>query len=382
LRISIVAGYFLPVPPLKGGATERSWHGLARRFAAAGHTVTFVSRAWPGLPDRESAMGVTHVRVAGFDHTRHLLANVALDFMWGMRVASALPEGDVVICNTITLPAWLHDVRPGAGKVAVMIGRTPKGQVKFYGRVARIYAPSRFLAAQIKQPWAFERTRVIGYPIEWGLHAAAAAQGQGPVIIGYVGRLHSEKGISLLLRAACLLAKRTDLPEWRLRLVGPSSVREGGGGDEWIQKLRMESAAELGSRVDWQPPEFDPGRLAGVYGAIDVFCYPSLAEKGETFGVSVAEAMAAGCAVVVSALGCFSDLVEDGETGLIFDHHSKNPEQPLSDCLRRLVADAAARRDLAARGQLRSRRFDFPEVSRMILEDLALITRTDAKIQH
>ena len=123
-----------------------------------------------------------------------------------MRVARALPAGDVVICNTVTLPVWLRLVRPAAGRVAVMMGRSPKGQVRFYGGVARIYAPSSFVAGQIASARASERTRVIGYPIDWALHARSAGQTGSPVTVGYVGRLHPEKGIELLVRAACRLA--------------------------------------------------------------------------------------------------------------------------------------------------------------------------------
>jgi glycosyltransferase involved in cell wall biosynthesis len=379
LRISIVTGYFLPVPPLSGGATERSWYGLARIFAATGHTVTFISRKWPALPSVQTVEGINHIRLDGFDHTQHLIANIALDFIWGLRVSQVLPEADVVICNTVTMPAWLGIFNPKAGKIAVMIGRTPKGQVGFYRGVSRIYAPSTYLASQISQAWAVKRTKVIGYPIEWGLQSAASAQGSLPLTIGFAGRIHPEKGIPLLLKAACLLARRKDLPEWRLKLVGPSSIREGGGGDGWLEALRLENKPMLEGRIEWAGPEYDPVKLARLYGTMDIFCYPSLAEKGETFGVSVAEAMAAGCAVVVSALGCFRDLVEDGRTGLVFDHNSKNPEQILSDCLARLIAGGAFRTEIAGRGQIKARTFDYPEVSRVILEDLSLFTPTVAK---
>ena len=374
MRISIVTGFFLPVPALKGGATERSWYGLAKCFAAAGHSVTFVSRSHPSLAASETEDGVNHVRLPGFDHTRSLPANLALDAIWGIRVARALPEADVVICNTITLPVWLRLVKPAAGKVAVMIGRTPKGQVSFYWGVARIYVPSTYTAGQLRPAWASRRTKAVGNPIDWPLHARSAAQLGTPVTFGFIGRLHPEKGIALLIRAACLLADRVGLPEWRLRIVGPSDVGQGGGGDEWLLSLKRESAAALGHRVEWMGPEFDPERLARQFGGLDVFCYPSLAEKGETFGVSVAEAMAARCAVVVSALGCFSDLVTDGQTGLVFNHRAEHPEKLLADCMELLVADPDRRKDIAQRGQQHARRYDFPEVSQTILKDLALLS--------
>ena len=48
--------------------------------------------------------------------------------------------------------------------------------------------------------------------------------------------------------------------------------------------LRRDSAKTIGGQIEWLGPEYDPDRLAGLYGSMDIFCYPSLAEKGETFG--------------------------------------------------------------------------------------------------
>jgi len=373
LRITIVTGFFLPVPAVKGGATEKIWFGLAKKFAAEGHSVTFVSRSWPGVPDRETQAGIAHLRVKGFDHTRYLILNLILDFFWGVRVYAVLPNADAVICNTIALPVWLKRMKPLAGAVCVMIGRAPKGQVLFYGSVDRIYVPSSSIAAQIRPKSAALRTQVTGYPIDWTSQARAAGQVGAPVIIGFVGRIHPEKGITVLLAALEGLSRRRALPEWRLKIVGPSNVREGGGGEDWVEMLRRDSAKTIGGQIEWLGPEYDPDRLAGLYGSMDIFCYPSLAEKGETFGVAVAEAMAAQCAVVVSNLSCFSDLVVDGETGMVFDHASNDSETLLSDCIERLISDAKGRREIAVRGQERAKRFDYPEVSRHILADLALL---------
>ena len=79
LRVTIATGFFLPVPAAGGGATEKIWHGLAGIFASAGHSVTFVSRTWPGQASRETVDGVHHIRVPGFDHTRFLPVNLLLD---------------------------------------------------------------------------------------------------------------------------------------------------------------------------------------------------------------------------------------------------------------------------------------------------------------
>jgi glycosyltransferase involved in cell wall biosynthesis len=378
LKITIVTGFFLPVPAVRGGATEKIWLGLAKTFVASGHSVTLISRRWPGVPDNEVRDGITHQRLPGFDHSRRLAVNLVLDFVWGLRVSRALPRADVTICNTVAMPVWLKLLRPSAGAVCVMIGRRPKGQVAFYRSVDRIYVPSSSVAAEIKSDSASKRVRVTGYPIDWTTHAQASRQSAQPIMIGYVGRLHPEKGISVFLAAIKHLTTQK-LPDWRVKIVGPSSIGEGGGGEEWVEALRREATAFAGDRIEWLGPEYDPGRLASLYGSMDVFCYPSLADRGETFGVAVAEAMAARCAVVVSGLACFGDLVTDGETGLVFDHSVSEPERPLSNCLVRLVSDGSLRREVAARGQERAKHFDYPEVSRDILDDLAFLTGTEGE---
>ena len=135
MRISIVAGFLLPIPPVQGGAMEKTWHRFAEEFVRAGHTVTFISRRWPGWADNETIAGVRHVRIPGADHTRYLWLNLLLDFIWGLRVTRALPVADIVITNTVALPVWLRRLKPSAGRVVAAIARMPKGQIRFYGGV-------------------------------------------------------------------------------------------------------------------------------------------------------------------------------------------------------------------------------------------------------
>lgn len=388
MRITIVMGFFLPVPPLAGGATEKIWFQLGERIAAADHDVTIVSRRWPGLPDRETAGRLTHLRVPGMPHTASLARNLVRDFLWGLRVLHRLPPGDIVVCNTVALPVYLRRLRPSAGRVAVVLGRMPKGQVRVYGGVDLILATSPAVAqrALAENPRLASRTRVFPNPIDWSRHARASQQAQvrsasTPLTIGYVGRIHPEKGLGLLLAAAAhLAATRPDLPLWRIELVGPWSVPQGGGGEAYRDALLSDYGPALGERLSFTGPEFDADKLAQRYGAMDVFCYPSLADQGETFGISVAEAMAAGAPPVVSGLVCFRELVRDGDTGLVFDHTAPDAKLLLAAALARLLADAALRREIAARAQAHAQNYDFAESARAILALLApLVTLAPSK---
>lgn len=371
MKITIIAGFLLPVPAARGGAMEKTWGRLAENFAAAGHEVIFISRRWPGWPDREIIAGVRHLRLRGADHTRNLAINLLLDFIWGLRVTLALPRADVVITNTVALPVWLRRIKPSAGRVVAVIARMPKGQVRLYSGVDLLLSLSRAVTSRIvsENPRLAARVAPFPLPIDWQLHANSAARGE-PLTIGYIGRLNPEKGIDLLLAATALLSSRSDLPPWRLLLLGPVSVPSGGGGELWLESLLSRYASALGARLNILPPEYDPAKLARHYGSLDIFCYPSLAEQGETFGVAVAEAMAAGCAPVVSGLACFNDLVRDGDTGLVFDHQAPDAAPKLATSLSLLLKNADLRRQISHRAQNHSRQFDYSAVASSVLSTL------------
>ncbi|HTQ30170.1 MAG TPA: glycosyltransferase family 4 protein [Opitutaceae bacterium] len=378
MKISLVTGFFLPVPPAAGGATEKTWHRLALEFAARGHEVTVFSRRWPGFPDEEMLSGVRHVRLAGRAHAPTLWRNLLHDFFWSRRVFRVLPPADIAIVNCVALPAWLGARRPAAGRVVLQAGRMPKGQFRFYRRIARILAPSTVVQQKItaENPRLAAVTRVVGYPIAWRELARppAARAGDGPLTIGYVGRLHEEKGLDLLLAALRMLAAKKNPPAWRVVLCGPADVAHGGSGPAYAESLRRRLAEILpADRGAILPPAFDEDALKKIYHAIDVFCYPSLAGRGETFGVAVAEAMAAGAVPVVSHLACFTDFVTGGENGLIFDHAGGDAPARLAAALEKLLTDPALRARLAAAARRATERFDFSSFAGGLLADFATL---------
>lgn len=377
MRITIVLGFFLPVPPLAGGASEKSWHGLAGEFAAQGHDVVVISRRWPGLPHAEVAGRVRHLRLRGYAHTGSLLRNLWRDFLWSCRVWRALPPADIAVVNCIALPLLLAVRRRRAGRLVVMTGRVPKGQYRFYRGIDRVLAVSspveRAVVAENPQLQPF--TRIFGYPIDWQTLAHGPDHRAADVVtIGFIGRLHREKGLTLLASALRLLAARPDLPPWRVRWCGPSDVARGGSGPAFVAELEATLAAAVPrERFEIRPPEFDAGRLVALYRSIDVFCYPSLAVHGETFGVAVVEAMAAGAVPVVSQLPCFTDFVRDGVNGLVFDHTAPDAAQRCADALAVLVADAPRRTALAQQARTDARAYDFPTFARRLLDDFSTL---------
>ena len=173
--------------------------------------------------------------------------------------------------------------------------------------------------------------RIIRNPLPEAVPLAASVA-RNPHLVLFVGRLHEEKGIELLVQAAVLA--RTTAPELRFRIVGPCEARFGGGG-EALQARLVELAAGCDAHVEFTGPVFDDAVLAAHYAEASVFVYPSLAAKGEASPVAPLEALAQGCPVVTSDLECFDDTIGSGRFASRFDHTA-------TDAPARLLAEVVA----------------------------------------
>ena len=99
-------------------------------------------------------------------------------------------------------------------------------------------------------------------------------------------------------------------------------------------------------------PVYGRAALASVLQRADYYCYPSLADQGETMGVAPLEAMGTGLAPVVSDLACFRDFVEPGVNGLVFDHRGSDAVERLTHALGTLIADPELSARLGAAASL------------------------------
>jgi phosphatidylinositol alpha-mannosyltransferase len=84
----------------------------------------------------------------------------------------------------------------------------------------------------------------------------------------------------------------------------------------------------------------------------DVFCAPSL--HGESFGVVLLEAMAAGAVVVASALDGYANVASDGVDALLTP---PGDVEALGRTLARALADAPLRAELLAAAEARAQEF-------------------------
>jgi glycosyltransferase involved in cell wall biosynthesis len=314
MKITILQGAFFPVPPHRGGAIEKAWHSLGQEWASLGHEVTHISRRFGNLPTDSYEGGVHHIRVRGAEATPNSYYLKLKEIPYVLRAKSKMPNADILITHAFWAPIFLPKEK--YGKIYVHVGRFPKGQLSLYGKASILQAPSKAIADAISTqcPKLADRVSVQPYPLSLPSPPKIPFEEKKNKIL-YTGRIHPEKGVLELIQAWNRIDPK-DKEGWKLEIRGPWKKEEGGAGSLYLEQIKKVSGPE----VQILDPLFDPHALQKEYQQAKVFVYPSLAEKGETFGLSVLEAMSAGCVPLVSSLPCFRDFTRDHQNARVFNH--------------------------------------------------------------
>lgn len=135
-------------------------------------------------------------------------------------------------------------------------------------------------------------------------------------IIIFAGRLVPQKGITALLESACEVIARNE----KARYVIAGSIDPGVGAERLtaMYKEIYPQYSKLWSRLKFLGM-LSRQRLAQLYQVADIAIVPSIYEP---FGYAAAEAMAAGVPVVATSAGGLTEIVVDGDTGLLVPVHS------------------------------------------------------------
>lgn len=175
----------------------------------------------------------------------------------------------------------------------------------------------------------------------------------------FLGRHEQRKGLAVLLEALERLG-----PEVECWVIG-----EGPDTAELRARYREDA------RIRWLGRVSEAEKLARLRGAT-VFCAPSLG--GESFGVVLIEAMAAGTPVVASALDGYRNVATDGVNAVLVP---PGDVTALSEALRTVLDDQARRSALRAAGSSRAREFSMVTLVDRYLEIYAEVRAAPSRSQ-
>ncbi len=172
----------------------------------------------------------------------------------------------------------------------------------------------------------FSSPRIVPNGIDVGLYGAADKVTGS---VAFLGRDDTRKGLDVLLEAWPTVADR--IPGAKLTVMGADREKD------------RDDIRYLG-RVSEETKRSELSRS-------QVYCAPNL--SGESFGIVVVEGMAAGCAVVASALPAFAHVI--GDAGELV---APGDAVGLADRLIAVLSDDARSESLALAGTERAKRYD------------------------
>ena len=344
---------------------------LAAGAARAGHEVLVLAPHAPGTPLLEDANGVRLERVryapdalerVGYRGDLHrttapLIALGAPVMLGALRLAFGravrrfrpdvvhahwwMPGGWIASSATVPFVVTCHgsDVR--------LLDRSSLARAaaaRVFRRASAVTTVSGFLARDLAAalPFLEGSVRVAPMPVDTDFFARGRGVAKAaPPRILYAGNLLESKGVADLVDAYGELRARG--VACRLKLLGEGPA---------LASLRSQSERRgIADDIDWS--RFVPqDAMPAEYGAATVSV---LATRGkeEGLGLSLVEALLAGCAVVGTRAGGIPEVVEDGETGLLA---SGGDAASIADAIARLLSDAPLRARLTEEGAERARR--------------------------
>lgn len=177
--------------------------------------------------------------------------------------------------------------------------------------------------------------------------------------IVFFGRLVREKGIGDAITALGAIAAKGHR-DWRLRILGS-------GNHDHVRRLADEQGIE--PLIEMVPHQGDAG-LADELAKAHLALLPS---HSESFGLSIAEAQAAGLPVIAYDAGSVPEVVEDGRTAWLVPLHDTDA---LHRAIEEAMADPHAAHQRGIAGRERAQRlFQWSFTAERVLEGIRALRR-------
>ena len=186
----------------------------------------------------------------------------------------------------------------------------------------------------------------------------------GPAI-GFLGRMDEpRKGLPILLEAFAGIRAR--VPGATLVLIGP------GDPDDVLSDVPDDVRAAIVPLG-----RLDEGDKARALASLDAYVAPNTG--GESFGIVLLEAMAAGAPVVASDLDAFARVLDGGRCGALFP---VGDATALEDAVVDLLGDPGARAHLVAAGARRVTAYDWRTVAGDLIDVYASVTAGQSGVRE
>jgi phosphatidyl-myo-inositol alpha-mannosyltransferase len=370
MRIALVSPYSWTYP---GGVT-RHIEALAERFIKDGHDVRVLAPYDP--PDTFAAVlhrGARPQTLAAPDYLVSLGRTVGFKANGAVSNLTISPHGVATLQNELRTGVYdvvhIHEpVAPLAGWVATGWTRLPLvgtfhsySENRFSNGVANLFGARRMLnrlhvriAVSEAAAWTGRRFfgghyRVIpnGVHVDPDVLARAGCEHPGDTLrLLFVGQSVERKGLPLLLRSFEALREHI-LTE--LTVIGPTH-------EELAPLMLDDRDVRVLGKVDDERKHEELQRA-------DLLVAPSL--HGESFGMVLTEAFAAGTPVVASDIAGYRDVVRNGVDGVLV---APGDAQALAETLRDISEEPERRREMARAAARDVERFAWPHVAGQVME--------------
>lgn len=382
MRIGIVCPYSFDVP----GGVQNHVRDLAETLIGLGHEVSVLA------PGDEEGMGLSYVVPAGRTVPvpyNGSVARVSFGLISATRVRRWLGAGrfDVVHVHEPLTPslsmlavlsargpivATFHTAMTRSRMLTAAQGALQVVLEKITGRIA---------VSELARKVQVEHLGGSGWEIPNGVQMSKFTSAEplpgwpglppeaGGGAIGFLGRFtEPRKGFSYLLEAFSMLAG--ERPGLRLLVAGPGDQGDVLGD---VRPAVRDRIVFLG-----KVSEVDKARMLR---SIHLYVAPNTG--GESFGMILTEAMAAGAPIVASDLDAFRRVLDGGRAGVLF---RTGDAAALASTMAALLDDGERRAAIAGRATAVVAAYDWPVIAERVLEVYATVievagaTRTDEEL--